>query len=182
VVDIVVSPGSSTADFQVALSYLQGSPAFRDRYQVLVNSDRHYTVNVNSSVPDRYMPDERTIYFDPHEGLQFSNGDVQSPAIGFAHEVSHASRHEEDPKQWAADRKVTSKITDHEIVLTRKGTDEAKATKFERQVASDLKERGRKTYEEPTKRVRVDSPTTHSVDHCAIGASCHSGTDIEFWN
>jgi hypothetical protein len=138
---------------------------------------------LNNSAKFEYDPKERTIYFDPHSGLQFSNGDIQSPAIGFAHEVDHAARHEEDPKQYAADSAWTQKSTGLEIEMSKNVADEAKATRFERQVAKAVNERGRKRYKEETKPVEVPSPTTHRYGGCTTtGASCHSGTSLQIWN
>ena len=150
-VEVAYGDGTSPADFQEMRTYLEGSPAFNAQYQVLVKSDNIYTVQLGTSDRFEYNESSRTISINPHSALEFSNGDIQSPAIGFAHEVDHAARHEGEPKQFAKDRAVTQKTTDEGVEVSRNGADEAKAIKFEQRVAGDLHERGRTSYAELVK-------------------------------
>jgi RHS repeat-associated protein len=177
--DVQIAPGSDTADIAATIGYLSTSPDFNEEYGALVSSPYVYTITTNSSDEMEYSPGTRTISYDPHSGLEFSNGDIQSPAIGFAHEINHAYRHNQNPTQFDADRrpKVTMN-SKGEVVVHLNTTDEQKAVAFEDKIAAQKGERGRSSYGEHVKPHRTSSPTEHRDTQKPMGVVriCH-GSD-----
>lgn len=175
-----MGPGSDTADIATTIGYLSTSAEFRHEYGALVSSSYVYTITTNSSNDMEYYPGTRTISYDPHSGLEFSNGDIQSAAIGFAHEVNHAYRHDQDPKQFWADNKAKVTIGPKgEIVVHLSTPNEQKATAFEDKIAADKGERGRGGYGERVKPRRTSSPTEHRDTQKPTGGVriCYGSTD-----
>ena len=99
---IIVVSGDGTAVGQ-GYSYLWESPQAIDTFTYLNNSPDTYTIITISNHDDRYNAKTNTVYWDPTSGLKTTNGDVQSPALGLAHEMEHARNDAEGDMDYTPD-------------------------------------------------------------------------------
>jgi len=77
------------------MGYLGTSSTAAGAILQLVNSNETYTIKFDPSSPTGYDRDSRTITVNPTEGLRVtSSGQIQSPALGAYHEISHATQHD----------------------------------------------------------------------------------------
>jgi RHS repeat-associated protein len=93
-----------------------------------------------------------TIWFDPYAGNQIDNGGIQSPALGFLHEVAHAIRRFRDPVGLKNDRIAVDNDYDNK-------EEKRVITGIETKVAKPLGEPVRQNHNGSL--VKVDSPTYH---------------------
>src|ERR1700722_10039228 len=113
--------GGTEAQWSLALAYLANSAQFTGNLATLIASPYTYTLNINPNGVDGYSWQSRTITWNPTSGLDIAGVGVQSPAIGLAHETSHAACHESmGTKAFRASLRVpaTTQITDNEIVIS----------------------------------------------------------------
>ena len=80
--------------FYDAGSHLMQSQQFRIIYNTLNESPETYLVVASTDLRNGYSAAERTISWDPSSALLLSNGGTQSPAMGLAHEMTHAYHHD----------------------------------------------------------------------------------------
>lgn len=116
----------------LALIHLRKSPSAA--YALSLN----YKVEINYSGNNMFTPVGQTVLWDPSTAMQVVNAQgvigVQSPAMGLLHELAHALF----------------------------GYGENAATAFETQVANELGEPVRATYESTLATVIVQDPTQHT--------------------
>jgi RHS repeat-associated protein len=162
--------------YAAMISYLKNSPAFATRFSALERSSHTYQVNLSSLVRrDEYLPETRTININPRSALSI-DGSIQSPALGFGHEVDHAYRHDKDAAQFLRDgerKALGSQIqvgadgVMEQVVTYQEAPDEVKAVAAENEMASELGEPGRKTHSDG-KSVEVND-----VRHSCIPGAGH---------
>ena len=76
-------------DIQAARQYLSGSAEMRS---VMAAFDSgHIHIKIIHDGNDRYDPNTRTVYWDPHSALRTTTGGHQTPALGLGHEMAHAT-------------------------------------------------------------------------------------------
>ena len=51
----------------------------------------HFHIKIIHDGNDRYDPNTRTVYWDPHSALRTTTGGNQTPALGLGHEMGHAT-------------------------------------------------------------------------------------------
>lgn len=51
----------------------------------------HFHLKIIHDGNDRYDPQTRTVYWDPHSALKTTAGGHQTPALGLGHEMAHAT-------------------------------------------------------------------------------------------
>jgi hypothetical protein len=168
--EVVMSSGTTSkqrATFAVTLKYLSRSPTFNTMYRSLQQSKNTYVVRVSSSEThgfDEVKNGGGVITFNPSDALRLKNDDVTSPAVGFAHEVSHAERFDRDPAGFAKDkesREVKVQITEEgEIVMSATADqEETRAVGVENEVAAEVGEASVRMGYRDGSLVKVSSPT-----------------------
>ena len=141
------------AVYDSMVKYMSRSPAFAMRWAVLEQSKNTYSVELSALVKrDEFVAETRTIRINPRHAL-WLEGSIQSPALGFGHEVDHAYRYEKNPTQAAKDNireplgskwSVGADGVDTMTLTFREAVGEEKAVAAENEMASDLGEPGRK--------------------------------------
>ena len=134
------------AKFDLALAYLSTSNQAAANLFMAARDATVSEVRINHNGDDSYDTLTRVLHWDPDSGLMVSkNGffGVQSPALGFDHEIAHS-------------------------IDTKNGTEtsaqaEAYATSIETIVANDLGEPTRSTYNDAIKLVTTSNPTEHTT-------------------
>jgi RHS repeat-associated protein len=76
--------------YGLAKAYVSIDPVTKANFDKLENSPIHYKLVTNNDHDDTFDTDTNEIYWDPNSALRTTNGCIQSPAIGLAHEVDHA--------------------------------------------------------------------------------------------
>ena len=76
----------------------------------------HFHLEIIHDGRDRYDPETRTVYWDPHSALQTTEGGHQTPALGLGHEMAHATGNRHDTAvlshtpdaqyEWKEERRV----------------------------------------------------------------------------
>ena len=89
-----VGQGQSAAqqrngDIQAARQYLSGSAEMRAVMKAFDSG--HFHIRIIHDGEDRYDPNTRTVYWDPHSALKTTDGGHQTPALGLGHEMGHAT-------------------------------------------------------------------------------------------
>jgi len=71
----------------------------------------HFHLKIIHDGNDRYDPNTRTVYWDPHSALQTTTGGHQTPALGLGHEMAHATgdRHQNAVLSNTPDRRYDNK-------------------------------------------------------------------------
>ena len=80
------------SEYYKALDYLYESPTAKELIEKIDNADEIYLVMLNSAGDTTFYQPYRVINFDPKSGLILTGGSIQSPALGFAHELGHVSQ------------------------------------------------------------------------------------------
>ena len=87
--------GATLKDAVQTVFYLGRSPMFREDATRLIDSSHTYTFRFDRQASFNYdYSKSRTVTANPTSGLVVGSGEVQVPAIGFAHEVAHAAEHD----------------------------------------------------------------------------------------
>jgi RHS repeat-associated protein len=164
---VAYGKGVTEAQWSAALAYLASSAQFTGNLATLIASPYTYTIKVNASGIDDYNWQSRTIDWNPTSGLDIAGVGVQSPAIGLAHEASHAACHDSiGTKAYRASTKIptTTQFIDHEIVISMGvSPQERQATLAEQLVSQQLGggDPARSNYNQPSRAIAVGSPTFH---------------------
>jgi RHS repeat-associated protein len=147
------------AVYDQMVTYMSRSPAFSLRWSALEKSKHTYSVELSTLVKqDEYVAETRTIRVNPRQALLI-DGAIQSPAMGFGHEVDHAYRDDQDRAQAKKDnvREPVSveQTVDSDGMINLIGTfkeavGEEKAVAAENEMASELGEPGRKYHSDGT--------------------------------
>jgi hypothetical protein len=71
----------------------------------------HFHLKIIHDGNDRYDPQTRTVYWDPHSALKTTMGGHQTPALGLGHEMAHATgnRHMTGRLMMEPDRQYDTK-------------------------------------------------------------------------
>ena len=91
-------------DFKAMLEYLQradanGKPVSPTAVELLAKLPKGQVVNINNQHDDHFNPRTGEIAWDPRSALKVTGTDkLQSPALGFIHEVDHAVNGLANPK------------------------------------------------------------------------------------
>jgi RHS repeat-associated protein len=72
-----------------AEGYLSKSKAMRPVLKAFKSG--HFHLSLINDGNDRYDPATRTVYWDPNSALETTDGGHQTPALGFGHEMAHAT-------------------------------------------------------------------------------------------
>ncbi|HEX4292741.1 MAG TPA: RHS repeat-associated core domain-containing protein [Rhizomicrobium sp.] len=159
------------------VGYMSKSSTFTKEFRQLQASQKTYEVKVDRNTNDTHYDDKnRTITYNPTDALRLPNRSLQSPAMGFGHEVDHANRDDENHEQF---KKDTAAPTEGEtkfingvetaIVNFSDSPDELKAMSVEGKMARELGEPQRSNHSEGMHE-KVDDPTKHctgtSTNHC----------------
>ena len=70
------------ADYQQAVTYLNGDSGMANIIHDLDASSTTYTIVYNNADDDSYDPSTHMIHWDPHSALRCSGGGKQTPALG----------------------------------------------------------------------------------------------------
>jgi len=158
--------GASLRDGLSTMRYLGQSKTFRAELRQLQNSRESYKISFdrNSNAIMRYDDRSRTITIDPTAGLRIdSSGEIQSPALGGAHEVSHAAEHDRvGTEQFKAALDAPLKEVGDRGYSFGTPPEESRATKVEGKIAHELGEPSRKNYADERGTVRTCGPTSRS--------------------
>ena len=133
----------------------------------ITKSDALYTIDFNRG-GDKfgYTSSDKTISIDVTSGLKVkSSGRVQSPALGGAHEISHAAQNDRVGdaafnESLESPQTVTKESDGATVINVGIPPEEARATRFEAQAAKELGEPPRKNYHDAAGTVRTCSPIT----------------------
>ncbi|HEL3825700.1 TPA: hypothetical protein UM684_003951 [Stenotrophomonas maltophilia] len=133
--------------------------------QILL-SDETYTIQFNRNGDFGYDENKRIISIDVTSGLRVkSSGEIQSPALGGGHEVSHAAQHDRVGLSAFQASLVApqSNSESNGVMQIRVGvsSEEARATGVETRAARELGEPARKSYSDTNGTVNVCSPTSN---------------------
>jgi hypothetical protein len=164
--------GARSKDFVRVALYLAKFPTAAGLIKTLALSRNTYRITLDPTTKAfEYDSETREILFNPTSGLQLNDGNVQSPALGLAHELSHAVRHETDPKGYEADSKAqfagseSSTLEDGSqnfVFKYEPSQEEKRATKVEGRIARELGEPSRSVYQDG-KSTKVKGPTCSKV-------------------
>lgn len=69
-------------------------------FATLVESSNTYTIVESNDHTNQYDPNSRTITWDATSGLETTEGEIQSPAMGLVHEVGHAENHDSNENSY----------------------------------------------------------------------------------
>ncbi len=83
-------PAAARSNYALARAYLSCDPAERRLFQSLQHSSRRFHLRITHDGDDHFDPNTDTIAWDPYSALRTTRGGRQSPALGLAHEISHA--------------------------------------------------------------------------------------------
>ena len=159
--------GATTADVWQTMFYLLKSPTARAEIVQVSESEERY-----SFVFDRgedalmgYSTDTRTVTINPTSGaIVKSTGEIQTPALGAAHEISHAAEHDRAGTETviannepSVDMRIVNGVY---TVLYGTSKEEARATETESKIAKELGEATRKKYSDFGGEVRTCGPTS----------------------
>lgn len=149
------------------------SKTFSKQFSVVTSSNETVTVEFTDQ-QSAFEASSNTLFYNSSEGVALEDGSIQSPALGFGHEIAHAARDLSDPEGYEADNHPSE--TTVEIDLTGETLPEISITwgttpedervmPIESSMASELGEPQRDSHSEgePTE---VSSPT----DSCVAGA------------
>jgi hypothetical protein len=87
----LVIPLSAQRRVDEALGYLTRDGTVRSVVERLERSPVRHRIAIDHRHIDAYQPWDHTIRWDPTSALRTSDGGRQSPALGLAHELDHAS-------------------------------------------------------------------------------------------
>ena len=126
--NLVGASKQDRADFEAMLVYLQradadGNAISPTAVELLAQLPEGQTININHEHDDHYNPNTGEIAWDPRSALIVNGTDnMQSPALGFIHEVDHAVNRLENPKPTGDDYHNTEEervITGSEAQIAR---------------------------------------------------------------
>lgn len=143
--------GVNQASGRLHIASVVMSPSAHSELRQLEGSSHLYTIRIGNDESPHYDPIKRTIHLNPVLGIEIkSTGEVQSPAVNSAHEISHGAEHDRvgDDALGAAKRDIQANGVDRE---------ENRASALERQVGKELDEPTRQYYRDNGKGVICSS-------------------------
>lgn len=119
---------------------------------------------------------KKTLDYNPREGVRVNDGSIQSPALGFGHEIAHAARAFTDPEGFAKDNQPSSSevriepSNDPNVIGTiyieyGVTAEDVRVMELEGAMATELGEPTRASHDEGT---YVEAPSP--VYSCIVGA------------
>lgn len=165
-VEYAFSNGATVKDGAAVLNHWLKSGTYSAEIRQISGSNETYTISFNRGGKFGYDEDTRTINIDVTSGLRVkSSGEIQSPALGGGHEVSHGAQHD----------RVGTKSFKESLVAPQSSSDknggmqievgispeEARATRTESKAAKELGEPARRNYHDSAGPVRACSPTSN---------------------
>jgi hypothetical protein len=154
--------GATRQDQTDTMGYLLTSSSAAADILNLHFSKETYNIQFDRSNPTGYDHDTRIITINPTEGLVVaSSGDIQSPALGGYHEISHAVQHDKIGTD-AMIQSLTAPLLKSEGFKFTFGTspEEKRATQAESKVAGELGEAKRNNYTDDKGTVKTCGATS----------------------
>jgi RHS repeat-associated protein len=159
--------GASPMDGAKTLAYLMGSRTAREEISQVHNSRETYTLSFDKAGTLSYDQETRTVTIDPTSGLRVGDaGDIQSPALGAAHEISHAAEHDRIGTT-AFESALEAPVLNLEVapsgaisVTYGVSPEEQRATAVEAKIAGELGEPARSDYTDDRGSVKTCGPTS----------------------
>lgn len=161
VIKFALTNGATMQDQSDTMGYLGTSSTAAGMILNLHHSTETYTITFDRSNSSGYNHDTRVVTINPTEGLIVrSTGEVQSPALGGAHEISHAVQHDKIGTQ-AMEQSLEAPLieTRGTTFVFGTSTEEARATRVEGQVARELGEAVRQKYTDESGTVKTCGAT-----------------------
>ena len=160
------SNGATPLDALKTIAYLAQSPTATAEIAQIQNSATTYDISFSKGDDNmQYEKENRTVHVDVTSGLKVGeSGAIQSPAVGAAHEISHAAEHDRigtDALMKNSESPSTS-YTDGEttVIVSKPSIEEERATRVESKIAGELKEPARAKYDDQKGTVRTCGPTS----------------------
>ncbi|WP_425520667.1 RHS repeat domain-containing protein [Stenotrophomonas maltophilia] len=158
--------GATLRDGAAVLNHWMKSETISSELKQILLSDETYTIQFNRNGDFGYDENKRIISIDVTSGLRVkSSGEIQSPALGGGHEVSHAAQHDRVGLSAFQASLVApqSNSESNGVMQIRVGvsSEEARATGVETRAARELGEPARKSYSDTNGTVNVCSPTSN---------------------
>lgn len=161
--------GATLQDQTDTMGYLMTSSTAAGEILQLHHSEQTYTIRFDREASQMgYDADSRTVTVNPTEGLIVrSSGEVQSPAMGAGHEISHAADH--DRVGTAAfknslETPTSASVTSDGRVQVKVGISpaEAKATGVESKIGRELGEPTRNNYHDQSGTIKTCGAKSNS--------------------
>lgn len=162
VIKFAQANGATFQDQSDTMGYLGTAPTAAGMILELHHSNETYNMQFDRSNPTGYDRDTRTVTINPREGLIVrSTGEIQSPALGGAHEIAHAVQHDKIGSE-AMERNLEAPVVEVRGTAFFYGTspEEARATNVESQVARELGEAQRQNYHDESGTVKTCGATS----------------------
>lgn len=158
--------GATPKEAVQVVGHLNKSATMRVEMGRIVDSRETYTMSFNRGGDTSYDHGNRQINIDVGSGLKIrSSGEVQSPALGGGHEISHAAQHDRlGTESFVANLEVpviSSELKDGGLSVTY-GTsvEESRATGVESRAAKELGEPSRNNYHDAAGAVNTCAPNS----------------------
>ncbi len=166
VVEYAFKGGATLRDGAAVLNHWMKSETISSELRQILFSDETYTIQFNRNGGFGYDENTRTVRIDVTSGLRIkSSGEIQSPALGGGHEVSHAAEHDRVGLSAFQSSLVApqSSSESNGVMQIKVGVspEEARATSVEPRAARELGEPVRKSYGDTNGTVNVCSPTSN---------------------
>ena len=160
--------GATFRDQAETMSYLFFSSTAAGELMQLHHSKETYTIKFDRQAGGiHYNDDSRTVTIDPTSGLRIKfTGEIQSPAIGAGHEISHAAEHDRigtDAFVRNLEASVSGGVRADGVYQVKVGIsrEEARATSIEGQMARELGEPARQNYHDQSGTVTTCGPRSN---------------------
>ena len=88
--ELSIPPGAK-GDYNAAKKYISRTSEGKRLFDKIENSRKKFCLTTNCSHDDHYDPRNREIAWDAKSALKTTTGGTQSPALGLAHEIDHAT-------------------------------------------------------------------------------------------
>ena len=150
------------------MMHLALSPTAKGEISQLTNSRETYTLLFDRGADATMGYDEgsRTVTSNPTSGLRVGSGEIQSPAIGTGHEISHGAEHDRvgtEKMQANLEAPVlkSEATSDGGMSFTYGASQEEKrATSVETKIGNERGEATRKSYTDEKGEVTTCGPTS----------------------
>ncbi len=168
IVQYAFSNGATITDGAAVLNHWMKSPTVMKELNQISSSDTVYTIEFNRGGNFEYKSALKTVQIDVSSGLRIrSSGEIQSPALGGAHELSHAAQNDRVGDKalnasLVSPQTVTTGSNGETNVIVGTAPEETRATNFESKAAAELGEPSRQNYHDAAGTVNVCSPTSNT--------------------
>lgn len=153
--------GATMQDQSDTMGYLGTSSTAAGLILHLHSSNETYTISFDRKSETGYDRNSRTVTINPTEGLVVkSSGEIQSPALGGAHEISHAVQHDKVGTEAQIRNLEVPVVATPASFVVGISYEEGRATSEENQVARELGEAQRQDYHDAGDTVRTCGATS----------------------